>query len=162
VSAFIEATGVGRADSGGVKFDRALPKPKVAGVDAAGGYGNVPFHRTEFTAQSITAYFTVDLAQIRGYGLSQEATDLLVALSLWKVRKFLDSNMRLRTACELELADGDSPLKAKRPKDYSLPSASALSEEIQTLIKKCTKQFANPPVTQLTWNGGKPAKTKAK
>ena len=34
----------------GVKFDRALPKPKVAGVDAKGGYGNVPFHRTEFTA----------------------------------------------------------------------------------------------------------------
>jgi CRISPR-associated protein Csb1 len=55
LSAFIEASGVGRADSGGVKFDRALPQPSVAGVDAKGGYGNVPFHRTEFTAKSITA-----------------------------------------------------------------------------------------------------------
>jgi CRISPR-associated protein Csb1 len=34
LSAFIEASGVGRADSGGVKFDRVLPKPKVAGVEA--------------------------------------------------------------------------------------------------------------------------------
>ena len=96
ISAFIEASGVGRADSGGVKFDRALPKPKVAGVDAKGGYGNVPFHRTEFTARSITAYFSLDLAQIRGYGLPAEAAELLTVLSLWKVRRFLDSNMRLR------------------------------------------------------------------
>jgi len=36
LSSFIEASGVGRADSGGVKFDRALPKPSVAGVDAKG------------------------------------------------------------------------------------------------------------------------------
>ena len=160
LSAFIEATGVGRADSGGVKFDRALPKPKVAGVDAAGGYGNVPFHRTEFTARSITAYFSVDLAQIRGYGLSAEGSDLLIALSLWKIRKFLDSNMRLRTACELELMDADSPVKAKRPKDFDLPSAAALSKEIATWIEKCGKAFAKPAVTELTWTGGKPATEK--
>src|SRR5205085_12013304 len=102
LSAFIEASGVGRADSGGVKFDRVLPMPSVAGVDAKGGYGNVPFHRTEFTAKAITAYFSLDLSQIRGYGLKPEATELLEVLSLWKVRKFLDSNMRLRSACELE------------------------------------------------------------
>src|SRR5207302_7954828 len=89
LSAFIEASGVGRADSGGVKFDRALPKPKIAGVDAKGGYGNVPFHRTEFTAKSITAFFSIDLAQIRGYGLPAEGPDLLTSLSLWKIRKFL-------------------------------------------------------------------------
>src|SRR5258706_59892 len=87
LSEFIEASGVGRADSGGVKFDRVLPKPSVAGVDAKGGYGNVPFHRTEFTAKSITAYFSIDLAQIRGYGLPDEAMKLLVALSIWKVRQ---------------------------------------------------------------------------
>ena len=68
LSAFIEASGVGRADSGGVKFDRALPKPSIAGVDAAGGYGNVPFHRTEFTAKSITAYFSLDLRRFAATG----------------------------------------------------------------------------------------------
>lgn len=154
LSSFIEASGVRRADSGGVKFDRALPKPSVAGVDAAGGYGNVPFHRTEFTAKSITAYFSLDLAQIRGYGLGIEATQLLIALSLWKVRRFLDSSMRLRSACELELADDSEKLVAKRPASYALPSTEELTEAVKVLLKICRKQFADPLVTELTWNGG--------
>jgi CRISPR-associated protein Csb1 len=145
LSAFIEASGVGRADSGGVKFDRALPKPKVAGVDAKGGYGNVPFHRTEFTAKAITAFFTIDLAQIRGYGLPDPAGDLLTVLSLWKIRKFLDSNMRLRTACELEVVKEE----VKRPKDgFKLPSADELKKPLADLIAKC--KFGG--VTELTWN----------
>ncbi len=64
LSAFIEASGVGRADSGGVKFDRALPKPSVANVDAKGGYGNVPFHRTEFTALPDAAELTELLKEL--------------------------------------------------------------------------------------------------
>ena len=51
------------------------------------------------TAKTITAFLNLDLAQIRGYGLEDDAPQLLVALSLWKIRRFLDSNMRLRTAC---------------------------------------------------------------
>lgn len=152
VSAFVEATGVGRADSGGVKFDRALPKPKVAGVDAKGGYGNVPFHRTEFTAKAITAYFSLDLSQIRGYGLKPEAAELLTVLSLWKVRKFLDSNMRLRSACELELADGEQSIVVKRPDGgFNLPGADDLAAALKKLIGKCGPYFAEPVVTELTW-----------
>lgn len=152
LSAFIEATGVGRADSGGVKFDRALPKPKVAGVDAKGGYGNVPFHRTEFTARAITAYFSLDLAQIRGYGLPGPAGEMLTVLSLWKVRKFLDSNMRLRSACELELADGDGSVRVKRPTGFALAPAAELATRLGKLIAACKSQFADPAVTVLTWN----------
>jgi CRISPR-associated protein Csb1 len=154
LSAFIEASGVGRADSGGVKFDRALPKPSVAGVDAKGGYGNVPFHRTEFTAKSITAYFSLDLAQLRGYGLGDDATNLLTALSLWKVRKFLDSTMRLRTACELEV-DDTKGVTLKRPDGLSFPSTDDLSKVVGELIGKCKSLFANPTVTELTWNNPK-------
>jgi CRISPR-associated protein Csb1 len=152
LSAFIEASGVGRADSGGVKFDRVLPKPSVAGVDAKGGYGNVPFHRTEFTAKSITAYFSIDLAQIRGYGLPDDASKLLTALSLWKVRQFLDSNMRLRTACELELVDGDKSIATKRPTGFVLPSSADFGDLISQLVGKCKPHFATPAVTELTWN----------
>lgn len=152
LSAFIEATDVGRADSGGVKFDRALPKPSVAGVDAKGGYGNVPFHRTEFTAQSITAYFSVDLAQIRGYGLGADAEQLLIAISLWKVCKFLDSNMRLRTACELEVVDSDG-IQVKRPDGFALPAVEDLTPLINQLIQKNQAIFAG--VTELTWNNPK-------
>lgn len=152
LSAFIEASGVGRADSGGVKFDRAMPKP-LKGLDAAKGFGNVPFHRTEYTAKSITAFFTVDLAQIRGYGLPAEAGNLLVALSLWKVRQFLDSSMRLRSACELELVDDGGSVVAKRPKGFALPPADELDELVRDLIKQCqrAKLFATPTVTELTW-----------
>lgn len=155
LSSFIEASGVGRADSGGVKFDRALPKPSVAGVDAKGGYGNVPFHRTEFTAKSIVAYFSVDLAQIRGYGLGDAAERLLITLSLWKIRAFLDSTMRLRSACELELEIGDKSVDIKRPTGFSLPSAADLSASLKTSIEKCKTLFANPTVTELTWNNPK-------
>jgi CRISPR-associated protein Csb1 len=153
ISAFIEGSGVGRADSGGVKFDRALPKPKVAGVDAKGGYGNVPFHRTEFTAESITAFFSIDLAQIRGYGLPEPAGELLVTLALWKVRKFLDSNMRLRTACELEVPEDG--IHVKRPTAFTVPSTKELADQLKTLIGKCSAQFAKPVVTELTWNNPK-------
>lgn len=152
LSAFIEASGVGRADSGGVKFDRALPKPKVAGVDAKGGYGNVPFHRTEFTAQSITAFFSIDLAQIRGYGLTDSATDLLATLSLWKVRRFLDSNMRLRSACELEIDEAAGGVQVDRPQSFSLPPTSELADRLIELIKQCKPHFADPAETVLTWN----------
>ena len=156
LSAFIEASGVGRADSGGVKFDRALPKPKVANVDAKGGYGNVPFHRTEFTAKTITAFFSLDLAQIRGYGRPPEAADLLTALSLWKVRQFLDSNMRLRTACELELTDGDIECRykdaARTNQSFALPPAAELTARVGTLVTACKPLFADPVVTVLTWN----------
>lgn len=152
LSSFIEATDVRRADSGGVKFDRVLPKPSVANVDAKTGYGNVPFHRTEFTAVSITAFFSVDLAQIRGYGLGEDASRLLIALALWKVRKFLDSNMRLRTACELELRDGESSIAIKRPTNgFALPPAHELSGEVADLIEKCKPRFADPAVTELVW-----------
>ena len=155
LSAFIEASGVGRADSGGVKFDRVLPSAKVGGVDAKGGYGNVPFHRTEFTAKSIIAFFSLDLAQIRGYGLPAEATDFLTVLSLWKVRQFLDSNMRLRAACELEIDEKASGIQVKRPNTFTLPLATDLAKQLTELIAKCKPHFANPTVTTLTWNNSK-------
>ncbi len=155
LSAFIEASGVGRADSGGVKLDRALPKPKVANVDATKGYGNVLFHRTEFTAKIIVAFFSVDLAQVRGYGLGNDATHLLIALSLWKVRMFLESTMRLRSACELEVDDSKGGVQPKRPSGYVLPTADDLAKTIGGLIAKCKPLFAEPTVTELTWNNPK-------
>ena len=148
LSAFIEATGIRPAYSGGVKFDRVDPSG-----DTAQGYGNVIFNRSEFTAQSITAYFSLDLAQIRGYGLPAAAANLLITLSLWKARAFLDSNMRLRTACELELVNSDTTLHAKRPDWFTLPPATELTDQLRGLIEVCTKEklFANPSVTVLTW-----------
>ena len=86
LSAFIEATSVAPADSGGVKNDPVDPSG-----DRNKGFGNVPFHRTEYTAECITAFFNLDLAQIRAYPLGTTGERFLIALALWKVRKFLET-----------------------------------------------------------------------
>ena len=159
LSGCIEAHGIYRADSGGVKNDRIAPSPKmlegiVSGkVDAAQGFGNVPFHRAEFTAQQITAYFSLDLAQLRAYGLGESGERFLIVLALWKVRKFLEEGLRLRTACDLDLA-GD--LQVTRPKDTcSIPNATELGEQLPPLIAACRSEglFVDPPITQLTFPG---------
>ncbi len=128
-----------------------LPKPKVAGVDAKGGYGNVPFHRTEFTAQVHHRVFQPRPRPDSGYGLGEDAK-LLVALSLWKVRRFLDSNMRLRSACELEMWTGKCRSGQTAAKGFTLDSAADLAKEVAELIEKCKPLFAEPAVTELTWN----------
>lgn len=154
LSGFIEAQEVKTADSGGVKNDRVAPSPaslQEIGITAgaAEGYGNVPFHRTEYTAERITAYFNLDLAQIRAYGLGENAERFLVTLALWKVRKFLDTGLRLRTACDLDLA-GD--LEVTRPKaGFAVPATAELEAELPALINDCKKLFADPPVTELTF-----------
>jgi CRISPR-associated protein Csb1 len=143
LSGFIEAFDVHPAESGGVKNDRVDPSG-----DAKQGFGNVPFHRTEFVAKEIKAYFNLDLALLRGYTLPDEATKLLIALSLFKVRRFLSTGLRLRTACDLEL---DGELTVTRPGDFQVPTEDNLLEECKELIKSCKKHFADPPITEVEW-----------
>ncbi|MBI3245327.1 MAG: type I-U CRISPR-associated protein Cas7 [Deltaproteobacteria bacterium] len=160
LSGFIEARDVRAVESGGVKFDHVLPKPKDLGLNANEGFGNVPFPRSEFTAGKITAYFNLDLALLRGYGLGSSATDLLIALSLFKVRRFLSRGLRLRTACDLE---PKNDLMTTHPSDFILPRKEEdLIKTIQAKIAACReeKRFADPPVTQITWEPKKAAKNK--
>jgi len=158
LSGFIEAHDVSVADSGGVKNDRVAPTPKVLNAvglkkaSAAEGYGNVPFHRTEYTAKGITAYFSLDLAQIRAYGLGERGEEFLMALALWKVWKFLDTGLRLRTACDLDLAGN---IEVTRPKDsFAVPSLEELEEALPSLVEACTDDglFADPAVTRLEFS----------
>ena len=146
LSAFIEAVGTSPADSGGVKRDPVDPSG-----DASKGFGNVPFHRTEYTAERITAYFNLDLAQIRAYGLGENAERLLITLALWKVRRFLETGLRLRTACDLDM--DDDGLKVTRPRGFDVAPTLELGGKLPGLIKTCASEglFANPPVTELTF-----------
>ncbi len=143
LSAFIEAGGISVAASGGVKFDQVDPQG-----DTKKGFGHVPFHRDEYTAERITAYFNLDLSQIRGYGFELEVEELLISLALFKIQKFLRDGLRLRTACDLEPVNG---VLVKRPKGFELPELDALEEELPKLIKSCSKHFADPPVTEVTY-----------
>ena len=164
LSSFIEARNVRPAEHGGVKNDRVAPAPTAlaaAGlnVSAREGYGNVPFHRTEYVAESITVYFNLDLAQLRAYGLGEAAEHFLLTLALWKIRSFLESGLRLRTACDLEMSEG---LSIQNPGGFVVPEAGELAESIPGLIKACVAQglFANPPVTELKFQPGTSSSTR--
>lgn len=147
LSAFIEATGVMPVESGGVKFDRVFPEAdRARGIRAEQGFTNVPFARTEFTAERITAFFNLDNALVRSYGLPPEGERLVRALALWKVRRLLDGRLRLRTACDLAC----HVLRVTRPSGATLPSSDELNREIRNAIEACRRggHFAVPPVTE--------------
>ena len=172
ISGFIEAYNINPADSGFVKnatFDPSgnLERTWIDGLDNKEiqelGYTpstfknrmketvqNIIGPKTEYVAQKITAYFNLDLAQIRAYGLGESAERFLIALALWKVRKFLETGLRLRTACDLDVVDG---LNVTCPEKFDVPSASELEADLPELIAACASDglFADPPVTQLTF-----------
>jgi CRISPR-associated protein Csb1 len=153
VSAFIEAEDVNLAQSGGVKNDHVKPGKGDEGQTSKEGFGNIPYSRTEYTAPKITAYFNIDLAQIRGFGLGQAVEQLLTALALYKIRRFLDEGLRLRTACDLE----NQALTVTRPKDWLLPERTQVEAALPGLIAAVTAEnrFAEPRATKVTWEKGK-------
>lgn len=157
LSAFIEAEDVREVQSGGVKNDHVNPSG-----DTARGFGNVPFSRSEYSSPKITAYFNLDLAQIRGYGLGEAVTQLLVAVALFKVRALLEEGLRLRTACDLEC----SGLVVTRPQGFVVPERAVLEAELPKLIAKAAedKQWPAPPsrVTTVRWETSTKAPKKSK
>jgi CRISPR-associated protein Csb1 len=132
LSSFIEAEGAETVTSGGVKLDRVDPTG-----DAAKGFGNIPFARTEFTAKRTVAYFNLDLATMRGYGLDEAAENLLVALALFKILRLLETGLRLRTACDFEVKS----LRATRPAGIDLSKHDdlliKLSQKMPSMIAEC-------------------------
>ncbi len=127
---FIEARNVNVVASGGVKNDRVTPETKDSDRKAAEGFGNVPYHRDEFTAEQITAFFKLDMSLVRSFGLSEHVNRFLVALALWKVHQFLATGLRLRTSCDFDA----TTVQATRPAEWSLPSAAELQESLPKLI----------------------------
>jgi len=140
LTSFIEASNITVASSGGVKLDSYDPKG-----DAKKGFGNVPFHRDEFTGD-ITIYFNVDLSQIRGFGFDSASEDLLIGLALYKIQAVLHRGMRLRTACDLEW-DGKWVDGRKRPDSFEVPSLDEISKAMPGLISAAAGNFAVPTVT---------------
>jgi CRISPR-associated protein Csb1 len=145
VSAFIEADGVRVAPSGGVKNDHVHPA-KVEG-DSKNHFGNIPFARDEFTAERVTLFANIDLSQIRGYGLGQDAETLLALLALYKLRALVGGSLRLRTACDF--AVGTDTITATAPEGYKLPSLADLQGDIKSAIEKCRGKMA---VTTVNFN----------
>lgn len=142
LSAFVEAEGAAVVVTGGVKFNRVDPTLKE-------GEGNVPFPRDEWVAEKITAYFNLDLRQIRAFGLGSNVEQLLILVSLFKIQKFLAEGLRLRTACDLDVV-GD--VTVTKPSGLSLPTLATVEKEIPSLIQKIgdSGRFADPRVLIIT------------
>ncbi|MDE0291877.1 MAG: type I-U CRISPR-associated RAMP protein Csb1/Cas7u [Candidatus Dadabacteria bacterium] len=144
LSSFIEARDVRVATSGGVKNDTVNPKG-----DTGKGFGNVPFARDEWTCGNMTAYFNLDLRQIQSFGLGEDAERLLIVFGLFKIRKFLNEGLRLRTACDL----GVESITVAQPDKFQFPSLDELSGELPELIDAVRKQqmFSDPSVLEVTY-----------
>jgi CRISPR-associated protein Csb1 len=139
VTSFIEASGVRPAVSGGVKRDVVINEAKDGAT--AEGYGTVPHHRVEYTTEKITAYFTVDHAQFRSYGLSEPATALLEALADFEIATLLDQGLRLRTRCDLVVRE----VRGERP------DAAEAARRIAKFAADCENEVG--PVTEVVWSG---------
>ena len=125
LSSFIEAEDAQVAASGGVKNDSVNPRG-----DTAKGFGNVPFARDEWVSQHITAYFNLDLRQIRAFDLGEAVERLLVLLAFFKIQKLLAAGLRLRTACDLDVSE----VQVTRPAGFDLPELDDLEREIPQMI----------------------------
>lgn len=157
LSGFIEARHVRIAASGGVKNDIVQPGSQGEGKSAKEGYGNVPFSRDEFVSPEIKAFFNLDLAQLRGYGFSDAIYSLLVALAMYKIRAFLDTGLRLRTACDFECED----VTVKKPDGFVLPELTQVNSALPGLIG-AAKQEADFKVTTVKYAGGNKKERKSK
>lgn len=145
LSGFIEAAEVQVAPSGGVKVDAVDPSG-----DTARGFGNVPYARDEYVSPRIKAYFNLDLAQIRAFGLGDNVERLLVGLALFKIRRFLATGLRLRTACDLEMRE----LRVTRPASaFEMPSLEEIEQVMPDLIGAVAAEgrFADPRVTEVCY-----------
>lgn len=150
ITAFIEAEDVREVASGGVKNNPIDPSGKLRATEFDKNvYSNVPYHRTEYVAATIRCYFNIDVALITGFGLPAEASELLVAMALYKIRRFLNGGLRLRTACDLRVL-GEPKVTA--PAGFALPDEDPLKEHVKKLIATCRDngRFAAPSITRLT------------
>jgi CRISPR-associated protein Csb1 len=160
LSSFIEGKEVREANSGFAKvasFDPtgrmeegwidSLDNEDLSGIgyDNATQYktrlketvSNIIGHRREFVAKTITAYFSLDLAQLRAYGLGEAAERFLVTLALWKIRRFLETGLHLRSNCDFDV---QGPLHAKKLPDFIIPETTALEADLPGLIQQCASQ----------------------
>jgi CRISPR-associated protein Csb1 len=72
-----------------------------------------------------------------------------VTLSAWKIRRLLEHELRLRTACDFDIVS----LETSRPAGIALPELAKLEAELPGLIAAVAAEgrFADPPVTVVRW-----------
>ena len=149
VSAYIEASSPNQANSGGVYRGEVTAKD------------NIPYPRQEFTSTAISASFTFHESTLKGYGLDAPKNRFLQAWALYKIDRFLRQYLRLRTACEFEVAELKVTLDGKSKDlgggDGKWPSSPDILEEFTAARDICFPrqtegdEWAQRRVTVLTY-----------
>lgn len=144
LTAFVEAYNARPAVSGGVKRDEVRHRNEEGAGGAREGYGSVPFHRTEWVAESIVAHVVLDHDQLASYGLDDAARRLLEAIALWEVRALFDAGLRLRTACDLVAVDLATDAA-------TLPERGELESTIRSLVPEATHEPEGAQPMTVVW-----------
>lgn len=145
LTCFVDAFDVLPAVSGGVKTDSVDPRSDE-GRGSSEGYGMVPHQRVEYTAQRIEAFVVIDHGQIRSYGLGDSGETLLNALVDYELSHlFHGGSLRLRTACNLEVADDQVEVLTRIP--YRQDAAASVRAAI------AAAQPLLGPITDVVWSG---------
>lgn len=164
ISASVMGHGCERVNIGGASHDPVVPSGTqldlkyFEGSDkgSALGIGNIPYYQEAYVPEIIEGIFIVDNALLDSYGLGPEPTQLLKTLAEYKVVRLLSRPWRIRSGCDLNMAQTDVKLR----------SLKELETVLGQLIKACTKagHFADSAKTtvQLTLkapkaNGGSDA-----
>lgn len=153
LAGFIEAFDARNAPNGGVKFNKVEPGLKD-------GDGNVPYSRDDWTAGRITAFFRLDLQQIRSYGLSQSALEMLVLLGFFKIRRALDLNLHRRSNCFWNVLAERTVL----PAGWTLPGAGEILSDLHERIADVKGEggFFNERKLTLNYQSTKKKKSSAR
>jgi CRISPR-associated protein Csb1 len=149
VSAYIEASAPNQANSGGVYRGEVTAKD------------NIPYPGQEFTSFTITGSFIVHLSTLKGYGLDEARRRFLQAWALYKIDRFLHQHLRLRTACEFDVAELKVTLDGKAPDlgsgDGKWPSSEDVTNGFTTARDSCfprktaADEWAQRRVTVVTY-----------
>ncbi|MBD2072113.1 type I-U CRISPR-associated protein Cas7 [Leptolyngbya sp. FACHB-671] len=132
----------------GKDFDlTAIIDSKVEGGDdraSKAGAGNIIHYAEEFVAKRIEAAFFIDDELIAALPLEECVKSLLKAIACWKIYTFLQSDLRLRSNCILDVVDDPEVIGI-------VPPLEELEQEIPDLISQCAAQelFAKPAVTEI-------------
>ena len=119
---------------GGVKLERVT----ASGGDSKKGASQVPYFRKLFAVERVEFRAAIDVHQIRQFGfgegtqavgLSESQKTLILALCLWKIRKFLTLPYRPRTACDL------MPNEQLSANWSDFPSLQELESQLPKLIE---------------------------
>ncbi len=150
LSSFIEAQDVKEVSTGGVKINPIDPTGNLRTEQIKGNvYGNVPYHRTEYTAKRIAAYFNIDTSLLKSYELKDEENEFILGLCIYKIRKFLNSSLRLRTACDFKVV-GEVSCLNENGDTFTLPDEQSILVSIRNSIIQCKDSFNPDPVTEVS------------